>query len=134
METIKKWWNTEPTVLHMHFLQAIDEPEITEYIQNSDNIHRDSITNDRKGTIFDERYVNSRTCPLWYLCNSQLPTRASLKYVIRVDKGNEVRGFAAHKTFTDVVYKTIHTLSLILHGTTGTHTEIMRGTLFRIQY
>ena len=105
METIKKWWNTRPTVLHMHFLQAIDEPEITEYIQNSDNIHRDSITNDRKGTIFDERYVNSRTCPLWYLCNSQLPTRASLKYVIRVDKGNEVRGFAAHKTFTDVVYK-----------------------------
>lgn len=105
METIKKWWNKRPIVLHMHYLEAIDEPEITEYIQNSDNIHRDSITNDRKGSIFDERYVNSRTCPLWYLCNSQLPTRASLKYIITKDGGNEVRGFAAHKTFTDVVYE-----------------------------
>lgn len=104
METVKTWWNTRPIVLHMHYLEAIDEPEIAEYLRNSDNIHKDSITNDRKGSIFDERYVNSRTCPLWYLCNSQLPTRASLKYVIKKEGGNEVRGFAAHKTFTDVVY------------------------------
>ena len=100
-DRVEAWWNKKPIILHMHFLESIDENEVDEYMRKNPTIHKDSITVTRNNrSIYDERYTGTSTCPIWYLCNTKLGANASLKYETKKDKSmNEIRCFTAKKPF-----------------------------------